>query len=127
MKTIRAISIVLLLFVGINALIAGYLFMADPSGAELRISLSSLQYSPFKDFLIPGIILFIVNGVLNILAAACTIWKMKNYPGMIALQGVLLTGWIVVQILMMQDIFFLHYILGSIGILLFMFGNRLNV
>lgn len=34
MKTIRAISIVLLLFVGINALIAGYLFMADPQPAR---------------------------------------------------------------------------------------------
>lgn len=127
MKTIRITTVILLLLVAINAVIAGYLFIIDPSGSKLKIPLSVLEYSPFKDFLIPGIILFTVNGIFNFVAATLTIFKWKNYPALIVWQGIILIGWIVIQVIMLREFNLLHFVLASIGILLFTFGNRLNV
>ncbi|MDP1802945.1 MAG: hypothetical protein Q8L81_16405 [Bacteroidota bacterium] len=122
----RIISISLMLLVALNALVAGYLFISDPSGSKLQIPVTWLQHSPFKDFLIPGIVLFTVNGILNIVAAIFAIFKWKNWPKMIYIQGLLLTSWIIIQIIMLQDLNFLHYILAGIGILLMFLGWQLN-
>lgn len=127
MKTIRIITIALLLLIAVNALIAGYLFIIDPSGSRLQIPVSRLQYSPFTNFLIPGIVLFTVNGVFNLVAAIATIIKLKIYPTLIVWQGIVLIGWIVIQVGLLQDFNFLHFTLGFMGMLLFVFGNRLNV
>lgn len=127
MKTFRLVAITLLLIVAVNAIVAGYLFMTDPSGSTLKIPISWLRYSPFHTFLVPGIILFTVNGLFNLIAAAATIFNLKNYPTLIVWQGILLIGWIVVQIILLRDLNFLHVIFGVIGMALFVLGNRLNV
>jgi hypothetical protein len=126
MKITRITAIVTLLFVAINALLAGYLFIADPSGSRLNISAALLHNSPFTTFLIPGIILFTVNGVFNLIAAMATILELKNYPRFIIWQGIILIGWIIIQIILLQNLNFLHFILSGIGVLLFMLGNRLD-
>lgn len=51
MKIARTIVIFLLLMVGVNALIAGYLFMIDPSGSRLHI--------PVYGYSIPLLLIFI--------------------------------------------------------------------
>ena len=122
MKTIRIISICLMLLVSVNALVAGYLFIIDPSGSKLQISLSTLKNSPFDDFFVPGVILFIVNGVLNLLAAVFAIFQWRDWGQFVFFQGALLSGWIVVQVVMLRELYFLHYILGGIGLVLTVFG-----
>lgn len=126
MKILRFISILLLLIVAINALAAGYSFMAEPSGAGLKISIDFLRFSPFKDFFIPGLVLFVINGLFNIAAALVTLFKIKNHQWVIVFQGAVLVLWIIMQILMLQQINFLHYLLATIGISLILFGILIN-
>jgi hypothetical protein len=85
-----------------------------------------LRHSPFSDFLVPGIILFVVNGLLNILALVVTIKESKDYPVFVLIQGVLLTGWIVIQVFMLRDMNFLHSIMLSIGLIMVGSGMWLN-
>ncbi|HET6225827.1 MAG TPA: hypothetical protein VFF27_06080 [Bacteroidia bacterium] len=127
MKTIRIVAIILLVLVSVNALVAGYLLMTDPTGNKMQLPLTLLLHSPFNNFLIPGIILFLVNGVFALITALLTIFKHQNYSILVSWQGVFLIGWIVIQIILIREFNMLHLIIGSIGILLFMFGNRLNV
>ena len=127
MKNIRITAVILLLIVAVNALVAGYLFIIDPSGSTLQIPVSWLRYSPFNNFLIPGIILFTVNGVFNLIVATATILNLKKYPSLIVWQGILLIGWIVIQIILLHNLNFLHVIFGIVGIILFILGNRLNI
>lgn len=127
MKTVRTLAIILLLFIAINALVAGYLLMIDPSGSKLGLPLSLLRYSPFQDFFIPGIILFTANGLLNLNATLFALLKWKNYPAFIVWQGIILFLWIFIQVILLREFNFLHAALGSMGIVLFIFGNRLNV
>lgn len=122
----KIISICLLFFTGINAIIAGILFIVDPSGNKMGMSTSYLSTSPFSNFLIPGITLFIVNGLMNIVAA---VWSIKNYaafPILIILQGILLSGWIIIQVIFVRDFNCLHLLMLSIGILITAFGIIIN-
>jgi len=52
-------AIVLLFFIAIRALAAGYSFIVEPSGKGVGISTDYLKpTAPFKNYLIPGIVFF---------------------------------------------------------------------
>jgi len=55
--------IFLLGFLSIGAIFGGLAFMISPGGDLIKMPLSNLGSSPFKNFLIPGIILFSILGV----------------------------------------------------------------
>lgn len=127
MKTVRLIVIILLFIVGINAIVAGYLFIVDPTGCKLGMTPQVLKHSPFNDFLIPGIVLFIVNGVMNIITAFLVLFKTKIYQEAVLLQAILLVGWIIIQMMMLQTTSFLHYTFIGVGLALFMSGAYLKI
>ncbi|MBC8152612.1 MAG: hypothetical protein H7Z72_06850 [Bacteroidetes bacterium] len=64
MKASRNSLLFLLGFLGVGAVFGGSVFILSPSGELFGMPLSLLDKSPFTDFLIPGIILFIVLGLL---------------------------------------------------------------
>lgn len=125
-KILKVFTISLLFFTAINALIAGALFIADPSGKLMGMTADYLKDAPFSSFLIPGIVLFVVNGVLNVAAGIMTIRNHAATARFVILQGILLCGWIVVQILMVRDINALHIIMFTIGSLLVLLGIAQN-
>jgi hypothetical protein len=59
----------LLAFLGVSALFGGGVLIISPSGRLLGMPLSMLDKSPFTDFLIPGLILFIILGLTPCLLA----------------------------------------------------------
>lgn len=122
----RITAIILLFFTGLNAIIAGVLFMYDPAGKTIGMSTDYLKDSPFLSFLIPGIILFFINGVLNIVAAIFSLKKLKYYPCFILFQGIMLGGWIVVQVIMVKDINALHMTMFTIASVLLVTGFLLK-
>jgi hypothetical protein len=119
---IRTFAIFLLLFNGLNAIVAGWLLMTDPTGNVLRMSPGLLEYSPFTNFLIPGIVLFVANGLVSLMIALAAARKWKYFEQLISIQGSILTGWIIIQAIMLQTVNFLHLLFGAIGILLCVFG-----
>jgi len=123
---LRIVAIVLMIVTALNALAAGYSFMVDPSGAGLGMSISFIQNSPFTDFFIPGVILFIFNGLLNILTSIIAIRKGKDYSLLVSLQGLILLGWIIVQLTMVEIFHPLHLIMGIIGASLIIIGVSLK-
>ncbi len=67
-KIERNILIILLSLLGIGAIGGGGALILSPSGELIgNLPLSILQYSPFSNFLFPGIILFVVLGIFPIL------------------------------------------------------------
>ena len=63
-KTARNIHLFLLAFLGLSATGGGGALIISPSGKLLGgLPLSILENSPFNNFLIPGIILFVVIGL----------------------------------------------------------------
>lgn len=97
-KRVSIILGILQLFISLSALAGGYGFIADPTGAAQGMPLSFLDGSPFKDFLIPGIILFIFNGIGSGIAGFLTL-RRYCYAGEIAFVfGAGLVVWIIVQV-----------------------------
>lgn len=118
LRIVRTISVLLLFFTGLNALYAGFLFMLDPSGNKMGMSIAYLSDSGFPSFFLPGLILFLVNGVVAVLTAMLTITEQKYYPYFIGVQGILLSGWIIIQVLLVHDFNFLHALMLVIALIL---------
>ncbi len=53
----------LLVFQGISAAPPGFLLVLDPTGGLLHLPLDLLKDASFRNFLIPGLILFVVLGI----------------------------------------------------------------
>lgn len=62
--TSRNILLILLGLLGLGAIFGGGSMIVSPNGAMLHIPLSLLDHSPFRTFLVPGLILFFVLGLL---------------------------------------------------------------
>jgi len=77
--TARNILIALLLFLGLSALGGGALLMISPTGKLIGgLPLSILDHSPFASFLIPGIILFCILGLVPCMISFALIRKPAN-------------------------------------------------
>jgi predicted tellurium resistance membrane protein TerC len=85
-----------------------------------------LQFSPFTNFLIPGIILLTANGVLSLVVVFFTIRQLSEYYKLIILQGCILLGWISIQMVMLQTVNSLQIIYGIAGMLMIAAGLRLS-
>lgn len=102
--------------IGIGALGGGFGAIMDPTGGAMGISTDVLRNSPFDSFLIPGLFLFIVIGLFNVIAGV-TAWRGYRYQAYVS--GVLcaiLSLWIIVQVYMMWAINYLHVIYFFVGV-----------
>ncbi len=122
----KKLIVFILLFTALNAMVAGALFVLDPSGGTMGMEVSYLDSSPFRTYLIPGMVLFFVNGVMNIVAAIATLRDYCKDSRFVVLQGVLLVGWILAQVWMVRDINLLHVIMFVVGVTLVILGYRMG-
>lgn len=123
-KYIKIIVIVLLTFNAVSALIAGWLMMMDTTGQSMGFNVEMLRFSPFKDFFIPGLVLFFSNGVLSSIAIISIVTNHKNAYTLMWVQGTILAGWICGQILMLRMIEPLHLLMGGVGVILIYTGFK---
>lgn len=115
--------IILLVVNGMGALSAGLGFILEPDGSAVGIPTSALQHSPFKDFLIPGMLLFVFNGLSSLLVLLLVARKHSKAPLFITAQGVILLVWITVQVIMLQAVHWLHVTFFLMG-LVFLTGVK---
>lgn len=116
MKRVYSVLFALHLFVGIGAMaggLAAILNPQEPLGAPIEL----LQNSPFSNFLIPGIILFTVIGLGNVISAI-TLGLRFKFQGYVSVvfSGALVI-WIIVQCIMINSIVFLHVLFFIIGLI----------
>ncbi|MBD3276510.1 MAG: hypothetical protein GF372_14435 [Candidatus Marinimicrobia bacterium] len=112
---------VLQVLIGVGAMFGGFGLMMDPSGVSLGMSVAYLQGTPFQTFFIPGIVLFLMNG-LGTLAALYFTFKNHRYASYLAMVfGAGLVLWIVIQVALIgyQSLLQpLYFILGILEIAL---------
>lgn len=60
----RSLLLAILALLGFAAIVGGTALMISPTGELLNLHLSFLVHSPFNNFLLPGVILFFVLGLL---------------------------------------------------------------
>ncbi len=126
-RSTRIVAIVLLFFNGISAILGGGGLILDPTGISMQMPLELLEFSPFNNFLIPGIILFTVNGLLNFYVGILGIRKSKMFSPLTIACGFLLTSWLTIQIILIRDFYPpAHLTYYVVGILLMFLGFKLR-
>jgi hypothetical protein len=115
---LRSLTFILLMFTSMTALWGGWLLMQDPSGRLLKITVTALEHSPFTNFFIPGLLLFIFLGIGSLGCLIVYSLSNKMYTRFIRLEGAVLLVWIIVQMIMLQQFNGLHSIFLTIGALL---------
>ena len=118
------LSILLLLILSLGALGGGGFLIADPSGELIGISSDFLESTAFNSFLLPGIILFMILGLIPIFIIIWTIIRGKHYKWFIVAQGAILIGWLSIELMINIEFFLplLHYPLYSVAVLLMLLG-----
>lgn len=102
------------LFVGIGAVFGGIGGILNPYGF-MGITTEILKKGPFDTFMVPGIFLFLVIGVGNILTGLMMSKDFKYQGYMSGIFSTILVFWIVIQCFFLQSIAVLHVIYLFIG------------
>lgn len=105
---------------------SGSLLFAYSDGSLLWLSVSLLKGTPFESFFVPGIILAIAVGGVNLLAlvlitrehSLCYNWAMTA--------ATILTGWVFVQIVLVGSMFGLSYVYLILAFLVFFLSWQLK-
>ena len=105
------------LFVGLGAVASGVLLIIAPSGSLLQMSPGQLQGTPFSDFLVPGVILVLVNGVGQCVAGFLSFRKHRSAGYVGAVFGFGLMIWIFVQVNLIGGGHWLQYSYFALGVL----------
>jgi len=122
MAFIRFLSAVLLGFLAITAVVGAFPMLTSPDGEPWEMPQSLLEHSPFHSYLIPGIVLLVMNGLMALFVLWKTFRREGNYGLWIAAQGCVLFGWLAVECIVLRMILWPHYVYGFIALLLVVFG-----
>ena len=103
-------------FVGVGAIGGGLAAILNPQ-EPLGVSTELLRNSPFNNYLIPGIILFSIIGLGNIISAMTIHFKSRFQGYISSVFSWALVIWIIVQCIMINTIHFLHILHFFIGVI----------
>ena len=113
-------------FIGLGAVGGGLALALEPSGANLGIPVELLKKSPFSTYLVPGIVLFVVNGLGSLAGGAATVARYR-YAGETAMVlGGFLVAWIILQVYWIAAFHWLHALYLGLGFLEFVLGWALR-
>ena len=117
-KKIRNVFLIVLGFLAIGAIGGGIVLIISPTGESMGIPLSEFKNIPFDSYLIPGILLFSVLGVIPLLliiallkkpeskiAEHINIFKDMHWSWTFSIYiAFILIGWIHIQLIFLQGV-----------------------
>lgn len=122
----KTILFILICFVGLTATISGLLMISKHNGEILGLSPSLLEQTPFDNFFIPGILLTVLVGVVNLVAVFFNIQRHVNRYNWAIAGGVMITGWIIIQMILIQTAHWLHFIYLGMGVFIILLAFQLK-
>jgi hypothetical protein len=122
----KAVLHIMVGFVAITSLISGMMMIIKPDGNLLALPPDLLHTTPFTSYLIPGVLLFLFVGVINLYALLKNLTNNRlGYAWSIA-GGFSLTVWIIVEISMIHTAHWLQIIFLGLGICIMLLGYQLK-
>lgn len=131
-KVFRYLLIAAIVFLALSGVFGGIILMVDSSGSYLQIPLDLLESTPFSNYLIPGIILFLFLGLFPGLVAfglikkrriklanRFNIYKKKHWAWTFSLYcGIILVLWIDIQVMLLGGGYPLQTVYAILGVLI---------
>ena len=107
----------LLGFVAMSSTFSGLLLILQPDGSVLNLSTSLLAGTPFHDFSIPGLLLSVVVGGIHLVAIVQNMKHAASRYTWAMAAGIVLAGWIIIQMLLIHALNWLQFLYLFIGAL----------
>jgi hypothetical protein len=117
---------ILISFIAVTSTLSGLTMINDPNGRILGLSPDLLEGTPFKDYLVPGLLLTTVVGGINIIAVYTNLTRSTNRYNWSIAGGVIITGWIIAQMILIHSIHWLHFIYFSAGTFIALIAYQLK-
>lgn len=114
----KTILISFVVFIALFCTIIGITMATLPPGHSINPSISLLGPTPFKNLLLPGIILAVVVGGINLVAVISNIRHRDKHYSITLTGGLILTSWIVAQIMLIQAAKWIHFMLLACGLII---------
>jgi hypothetical protein len=113
-------------FIGIGGVAGGFGLVTERSGANLGLQADLLSNSPFSDYLIPGLVLLIINGVGSLAGGVFSFLRYR-YAGLFAIAlGAFLMVWIVAQVWWIGLTIWLQPLFFGLGVVELVLGLELQ-
>mgnify|MGYP000995207924 FL=1 len=122
----KTLLFILLSFIAITATVSGILMISQPDGSILQLKPELLAGSPFSNYLVPGILLACVVGVVNVVAVFLNMMRHRQRYNAAIAGGAVIITWILVQVMMIGTIHWLHILYFSAGILVVLGAYQLK-
>ncbi|HEY8890557.1 MAG TPA: hypothetical protein VIM70_09910 [Clostridium sp.] len=116
MKIVYRLLFALHVFVGLVAMVGGPTAILNPQ-EPFGMSVELLEHSPFINYLIPGIMLFILIGIGNITCALAFHFKSRYQGYLSGVISCILVIWVIVQCIMLDAIAFRNVLFLVIGLI----------
>ncbi|MFO0575770.1 MAG: flavodoxin domain-containing protein [Polyangia bacterium] len=117
-RLVRGALSALCSFTGVTALVGGAQLIGWPDGSApgMNAPLALLRHSPFHSFLVPGLLLFFLVGLLNMVAALLTLRRHRLGEVLAFAGGASTTIWIIVERLLLRESSFLQLLYLGLGL-----------
>ena len=112
------IAVAIELLTCLTAIPVGWMFITDPSGATLGLPHGWIEDTVFESYFIPGLYLFLVNGLGMLSLAALTVVRHWAAPWLTGVLGGGLVIWILVQLAIMPETMVLQWVFLTAGVVL---------
>lgn len=117
---------ILVSIVAVTSTLSGLLMISDPGGGILNLSLNLLEGTPFKNYLVPGLLLTGLVGGVNTAAIYSSIAHSTTRYNWAIAGGIMITGWIIAQMILIQSVHWLHFIYFGAGVLIILIAYQLK-
>lgn len=118
----RPLLFMFIYFVAFSALSTGLILIIKPDGNSMGLTVNMLKSTPFHNFLIPGLLLVFIIGGVNLLALLLNIFNHPKTYKVTMAAGIIVTGWIIAQLLLISSFSWLAGLYLVIGILICLFS-----
>jgi hypothetical protein len=123
----KLLLFILVAFVALTATFSGLIIISNPAdGGMINLQQNLLSNTPFKNFLVPGIILTVLVGGVNMIAVVLNIQRHPGRYNWALAGGVMISGWIVVQMILLNAFSWLQLVYLGIGLLIMLTAYQLK-
>jgi hypothetical protein len=122
----KTLLFILVSFIAVTSTLSGLLMISKPDGSILNLPLTLLEGTTFKNFLLPGILLTLLVGGVNLLAVFYNMQRHPNRYNWAMAGGIMISGWIIVQMVILHAAHWLHFVYLGIGLLIILVAYQLK-
>ena len=116
----------LVALIALTATLSGLMMISKPDGSILQLPPDLLVSTPFKNYLVPGLVLTFVVGGVNMLAVVANLSRSPQRYNLSLVGGIIICTWIIVQMIMIHAIHWLHFLYLGAGLLIILIAYQLK-